>query len=297
MKMNCPARTTMLLTTLLALAVQAARATDLTGTYTTTQLITADSRLVGNVICNVAPGTPCIKFGTSGTAMYPITLNLRGFSMTGQGNPFFAFCIGPTVGESGISTGGFSHLRIVGTGLVWKFGDNAIDITAASTNVEVSSVTLSQNCSNGVRVSGNGNNVSGNVPVLNGNLKAEVLATLQGLLSSPGVAGIAVQGNGNTVKNNQVNGNLAGILVFGNGNSIQENSFGGGVFFGLWVDTGARGNAFRKNIVAGNFELDILNASALNANLFQNDLCLTSSGPNVTCPTTPAEVVGHENYN
>src|SRR2546429_368490 len=57
------------------------QATDISDTISTTLTIFEDSKLVGDVTCDVA-GAPCIKFGAPG-----ITLRLNGFTLKGRASP------------------------------------------------------------------------------------------------------------------------------------------------------------------------------------------------------------------
>src|SRR5215510_8921317 len=53
----------------------------ISGTITATRMITQNARLTGDVTCTVN-AAPCIQFGAPG-----LTLNLNGFTITGQGDP------------------------------------------------------------------------------------------------------------------------------------------------------------------------------------------------------------------
>ena len=57
------------------------QAAQISGTITTTMAITEDSQLVGDVTCTVT-GAPCLDIAASN-----VTLDLNGFSMTGQAAP------------------------------------------------------------------------------------------------------------------------------------------------------------------------------------------------------------------
>ena len=123
---------------LLLIAVSA-RAENISGTITTTRVITENSQLVGDVTCMVQ-GASCIQFGASG-----ITLNLNGFTMTGLADPNTG-CAGTSVGpENGITTGGQSEVTIQGPGLVLRFRNQGIQVNGGS-RVRVVQVTGSNNC-------------------------------------------------------------------------------------------------------------------------------------------------------
>src|SRR5512146_1011805 len=82
----------------LLLGVGTAHAEDLSGTVVRTLVLSENSRLVGDVTCQVT-GAPCIAFGAPN-----IVLNLNGFSITGPNDPTLG-CKGTSVtAEPGIST-------------------------------------------------------------------------------------------------------------------------------------------------------------------------------------------------
>ena len=101
--------------------IGSARATDLSGTYTTPQIITEDSRLTGNVEC--APTlikSSCIVFGAS-----HISLDLNGFSITGPVDPKtnVAACSKPgdaTFGV-GVEATDQNNIKIEGPGVIQHF--------------------------------------------------------------------------------------------------------------------------------------------------------------------------------
>ena len=147
-----------------------AQATDISGTISSTMTIFDSSRLVGDVTCTVSGG-PCIAirnytgwFGTS------VTLDLNGFTMTGLGDSQTG-CNGAAIGgEVGILVSAQSGVIIKGPGLVQRFRNMGISLTA-STGVTVTGVTLSTNCASGIFVvGGTANELTGNVSVRNGNL-------------------------------------------------------------------------------------------------------------------------------
>ena len=148
---------------LLAMAVPAG-AEDIRGTVVRTLMLSEDSRLVGDVTCQVT-GAPCIAFGAPN-----ITLNLNGFTMTGQADPA-AGCKGAAVtNEVGISTNGQGNVGIRGPGLVQRFQADGI-LFMASVKGWVQGVTSTTNCLSGIRVNAtsSGISVESNVSVRNGN--------------------------------------------------------------------------------------------------------------------------------
>src|SRR5437763_16050489 len=85
-----------------------AGAEDSRGTIVRTLMLSEDSRLIGDVNCQVT-GAPCIAFGAPN-----IALTLNGFSITGS-NDAATGCKGTSVGtEAGISTNGQANVGIRG---------------------------------------------------------------------------------------------------------------------------------------------------------------------------------------
>jgi hypothetical protein len=141
----------------------AARAEDLQGTIVRTLLLSENSRVVGDITCQVT-GAPCIAFGAPN-----IALNLNGFSITGQNDPV-AGCKGTSVGtETGISTNGQANVGIRGPGLVQRFQGDGI-LFVATTRGWVQGVTASTNCLSGIRITATSSRISveSNVAVRNG---------------------------------------------------------------------------------------------------------------------------------
>ena len=139
------------------------QATDISDTISTTLTIFEDSKLVGDVTCDVA-GAPCIKFGAPG-----ITLRLNGFTLTGRASPPNN-CTGfpaPFVPEDGITTAGQSNVAILGPGLVRNFARMGIFLPKSS-QVRVERVTAADNCFSGILVSGTtDSDIARNVSVRN----------------------------------------------------------------------------------------------------------------------------------
>jgi hypothetical protein len=137
-------------------------AADIGGTISSTMTITEDSQLVDDVTCTVT-GAACIVIGA------PVTLELNGFTMTGQADPQ-AGCSGSATGnEFGILVNAQTGATIHGPGLVQQFRATGIQLVQ-STGVRVIGVTTSTNCTSGILVAGGGNNeIDRNVSVRNGN--------------------------------------------------------------------------------------------------------------------------------
>src|SRR5579864_7096922 len=132
----------------LLVCVGSARAADIGGTISSTLTITEDSQLVDDVTCTVS-SVPCLDIGASN-----ITLELNGFSITGQGDPQTG-CAGsadPGI-EHGIRILNQTGVTIRGPGIVQRFRDQGIVINA-STGTRVIGVTTSTNCNSGIIING-----------------------------------------------------------------------------------------------------------------------------------------------
>jgi hypothetical protein len=138
-----------------------AHAMDIGGTISTTLTITEDSQLVDDVTCTVT-GAPCIAIGAP-----LVTLELNGFTMTGQGDPQAA-CASSGPNEAGILVNAQKDFVIRGPGLVQQFRNFGIQLQN-STGGTVKGVTMSNNCASGVIVIGGSDHLlQGNVSVRNG---------------------------------------------------------------------------------------------------------------------------------
>lgn len=147
---------------LLVMAVPAG-AEDIRGTVVRTLVLSEDSRLVGDVICQVT-GAACIAFGAPN-----ISLSLNGFSITGSIDAV-AGCKGTNVGtEVGITTNGQANVGIRGPGIVQRFQGDGI-LFMATAKGWVQGVTTSTNCMSGIRVNPTSSAISveSNVAVRNG---------------------------------------------------------------------------------------------------------------------------------
>jgi hypothetical protein len=154
---------------LTALCAQSAYAIDISGSITTTLTITQDSKLVGDVICTVS-GLPCIAVGASG-----VTLDLNGFTMTGQADAQTGCDGGPTTlvataSEDGIFVNAQTGITVRGPGVVRQFRGSGVSLLN-STGATVTGVTASTNCLSGIiAFGGSGHDVNVNVSVRNGNV-------------------------------------------------------------------------------------------------------------------------------
>jgi hypothetical protein len=99
----------------LSLCAGTANGTNIGGTISATLTITDDSQLVDDVTCTVV-GAPCIAIGASN-----VTLDLNGFTMTGQADPQTGCSGVGTGGENGIDVNTQIGAQIRGPGLVKQF--------------------------------------------------------------------------------------------------------------------------------------------------------------------------------
>jgi hypothetical protein len=162
--MNRPKLCTWAATLLGALCVYAgsAHGTDIGGTISSTLTITSDSQLVDDVTCTVV-GVPCIAIGAS-----HVTLDLNGFTMTGQADPQNGCSGVGTSGENGIDVNAQIGAQIRGPGLVKQFRGFGIRLQN-STGGTIMDVTVSTSCFSGIFVSGGSDHqLDRNVAVRNG---------------------------------------------------------------------------------------------------------------------------------
>ena len=111
----------------------------ISGTITATRTITQNARLTGDVTCTVN-AAPCIQFGASG-----LTLNLNGFTITGQGDPSTGCQSSRVTNEDGIALMNQADEAIQGPGLVQRFKADGILLLNSTRNL-VARVTTSTNC-------------------------------------------------------------------------------------------------------------------------------------------------------
>src|SRR5262245_29198761 len=140
-----------------------ARAEDIRGIIVRTLMLSEDSRLVGDVTCQVTGG-PCIAFGAPN-----ISLSLNGFSITGPTDAATG-CGGTNVGtDTGINTNAQSNVGIRGPGVVQRFRGDGI-LFNGTTRGWVQGVTTSTNCMSGIRIGPTSTAISveSNVSVRNG---------------------------------------------------------------------------------------------------------------------------------
>jgi hypothetical protein len=148
----------------LFVCASSAHAGDIGGTISSTLTITEDSQLVDDVTCTVT-GAPCIAIGAP-----KVTLELNGFTITGQADPQTA-CNGAGNGaEAGIVVNTQMGVDIRGPGLVKQFRGFGIQLLN-STGATITGVTTSTNCFSGIFIAGGSDHrVDRNVAVRNGNV-------------------------------------------------------------------------------------------------------------------------------
>ena len=320
--MPCARISRLVLLSLLAVAYYAttAAAESISGTISSTKLITEDSELVGNVTCTTTT-TPCLQFGAPN-----VTLRLNGFTITGPGNPDDTTMCNATSGTptaDGISNGtsvasSQAGVRIIGPGMVQRFRRHGIFIVGApgvSTNATVRHVTSHHNCFSGLLTTGMTNSVmEGNVSVRN--------AANSG--AAPCGGNCLISSNNNRVVENVFGGNGSpcatalcaaaptigsnndfglGLIGTSSSNLIERNTISGNSN-GILIQAGASGNTMRQNIVAGNppsqfsrtygpIGFDIKDEAATNVarNTFDRNWCVLYSGPAPSpCPNLPGVV-------
>ncbi len=141
-------------------------AADISGTISATQAISEDSRLVGDVTCTVTD-VPCLDIVASN-----VTLDLNGFSMTGQADAETGCSGGGSTGtEQGIRILNQKGVTIHGPGIVQRFRVHGIIINA-STGTTITGVTTSRNCASGILLGGDSNVIENNISIANGSLGA-----------------------------------------------------------------------------------------------------------------------------
>ncbi|HYL35349.1 MAG TPA: hypothetical protein VEV17_05510 [Bryobacteraceae bacterium] len=160
--------TTWLAASLGALLVGTAslHAMDIGGPISATLTITEDSQLVDDVTCTVT-GAPCIAVGAPN-----VTLELNGFTITGQADPQIG-CNGAGTGaEIGIDVNTQTGVAIRGPGLVKQFRGHGIRLLN-STSGTIVGVTTSTICFSGIFVTGGSDHrIDRNVSVRAGNATA-----------------------------------------------------------------------------------------------------------------------------
>jgi len=146
-----------------ALFLNGAWAAEISGTISTTMTVTEDSVLKGDVTCTVTSG-PCIVVNAPS-----VTLDLNGYTMTGQGDPQTGCSGGATANEFGILVNSQAGVTIRGPGVVQRFRNTGIQILT-STGTTVNAVTTATNCASGILIAGGAaNELFDNISIRNGN--------------------------------------------------------------------------------------------------------------------------------
>lgn len=296
----------------LLLGSGSARAVDLCGDIGATVPLFENSQLVCDVRCHTQT-TPCVQFMVSG-----IKLAFNGHTMTGPAEPPAACGSGGGLAD-GISSRGLTDIVIEGPGLIQKFNRHGI-LLFQNTKATVKKLTSHLNCFSGLQVSGTTDSlVEEFVSVRN--------ASASGVLPC---GGICISGShNNRIRRSEFTGNGSvapgdpfglpndfgvGLTGASRGNVIEENGIGGNVI-GIQVWPTAADNTIRKNVVAGNPQVqlgsppvgdDIRDYSPRGANRFEENLCITYNGPPLpvgaqprpeeenACPNIP-QWAGHQN--
>jgi hypothetical protein len=152
----------------LVMVPKVAEAAKISGNISGTMTITEDSQLSGDVTCTVT-GVPCLDIVAPN-----VTLDLNGFTITGQGDPQTG-CSGSggSGNEQGIRILSQNGVTVRGPGIVQRFRNHGVVINA-STGTTVTGVTTSTNCNSGIFLTGGASLsvLEGNISIGNGNLSA-----------------------------------------------------------------------------------------------------------------------------
>jgi parallel beta-helix repeat protein len=231
---------------------------------------------------------PCFSFGANG-----VELRLNAFTITGKADAVTGCGGANSPNEFGITTNGQHSVGVRGPGAVQRFRNHGVFVTGGSRNARVEDLTVSTNCTAGIRVAVAAFDtlVEGNTVVRNG-------ATTPG--SSCG--GICLNGRNSRIRRNIAHGNGysnppddfgIGVIDGAQDNYIDENTVSGNTN-GLYITAGAVNTVVRNNVIVGNpaiqvgnaqpeaRALDIVNLAAPGETKFERNLCLTAV--NAPCP-------------
>lgn len=301
----------------------------ISGDIRSTLTINEDTKLTADVRCLQEDNGPCIKFGKPG-----IKLDLNGFTMTGPANnPPRLNCITasnfPAQEADGIQST-FDEVVIEGPGLVQGMRRHGIALLGTSADRVDKSVVRKlvsyQNCFSGIFL----------FFVNNTLVEEVVAARTSANSEARPCGGVCVtNSNNNRVRRSEFagNGSIApgagtppippqaaipndfgvGLVGSSSGNIIEENGIGGNInglaLFPIGTST-PTGNLIRKNVIVGNPPMevsadnatitpvgaDIRDFSAPGSNTFEENLCITYTGPAnpPPCPNLP-RFAGHRN--
>ena len=278
---------------------------DISGTISSTLTITDSSRLTGDVTCTVT-GAPCISIGASN-----VTLDLNGYSITGQGDPQTGCGGVSTANEFGILVLMQRNVVIRGLGIVQQFRNSGILLNNSSGGT-VTGVTTSTNCASGIHLSGGAadNLVENNISIRNGSLTNPCGGICVANALRTRIRGNRTSGNGFAAQGANFGIGLPNPADVGN--VIEQNTIVGNTN-GIFVAAGVKGNFFLLNLINGNPAVqialdrpsatsgfDILNLAAAGDNVFEGNGCLTSInapcpsvGPSFTADPNPIPVTGN----
>ena len=271
--------------TALLLSGGSALAIEISGSISSTQIISEDSQLVGNVTCTVTDG-PCISIVGS-----DLRFKLNGFTITGQANPP-AECVATTnfLPVDGISIIGRRNVAVLGPGIVQRFRRHGVFVGAGSSRISVRQVTSSHNCFSGLQLSGAvESNIEDNILVRNASASAEF----------PCGGNCITNAHANVIRRNLVGGNGfvgepnndfgIGLVGTSSNNEIEENTVVGNTN-GILMQAGVRNNVLRRNIIVGNPPVqlnvtfgafggaDIQNLAPSDANWIDENICVSYVG-------------------
>jgi hypothetical protein len=292
---------------------------DICGVIPTTLTIVENSRLTCDVQCLQTDNGPCINFGRPN-----IKLSLNSFKMTGPANePATANCV---TTENFLEADGvhskFDEVVIEGPGLIQRMKRHGIGLFGPSADnfvdkAVVKKLVVHQNCFSGVWL----------VRVRHSLLEEVVSVRNSAASSSFPCGGTCItNSHDNRIRRSEFAGtgstapgpnpacpvavpNDFGVGLVGNssGNIIEENGIGGNIN-GLLVCPGAAGNLIKKNVIAGNPPIqvsassnldpvgaDVRDFSPAGANRFEENLCITYTGPGPSPCLTLPQFAGHQN--
>jgi len=302
----------------LFVCAERAQAKDISGTITSTVTIMDDSRLVGDVNCNVPLTTadangvaPCIAFGAS-----HITLDLNGHTLGGPVIPP-TNCSLPSDANFGVGiyVNGQTDVKIAGPGVIQYFERWGIFLLL-SADVTVRKVTVNRNCWSGMQTAG----------VSDSNFEEDFWINNSAGSNGAACGGICLaNSNKNRMRKSTFFGNGSvdyanGNVTFGIGfegssseNVVEDNDIGGNSN-GVYFFNTSSDNVVRRNIIAGNPAAQVIKTfTATNQqgadiafrpkfaganNTIKDNFCLTyiqGAGPaTAPCPNIRTEGVEEE---
>ena len=290
-------------------------ATNLSGTISTTVLITEDSQLVGDVACAVpltaSGANPCITFGED-----QVSLRLNGHTITGlvdaPTDP--DHCSFPTDSMFGVGilANGRIDVSIVGPGVIQRFQRWGI-LLVSSNHVTVTKVTATRNCWSGMQTIGTSES-SFTENIWSNNAAGSHGAACGGICLSNSNKNVMrksiFHGNGSV---DYTNGNVdfgIGFEGSSSANQVEENDIGGNTN-GVEFFNSSSDNLVRRNIIVGNPAAQVIKSFTASTqqgaditfrpsftgsnNVLEDNFCLTylqGGGPaTAACPNIRAHAV------